>query len=232
MPGGGVNSAQRPSNSVVKPAVRPGILRARHRVAGTKCTPAGTSGPTSRITDCLVEPTSVSIAPGARCGAIAAASVRERAHRGAQHHAIGAGDRARRIALDPIGEAQFADPVQRLLRPRGHHHLRRQITALAGDARDGTADQPDADQRQPLEQRSLRPGLQACGPDMNSVSASMTMLDLLGGADGDAQAVRQAVAADRASDDAARAQERVRGLGARLGGRSRQAQNCPRSATP
>src|SRR5579863_1576998 len=73
VPGGGVSSAHLPSNSVVNPASGPEYSVPATGCAGTKCTPAGTSGPTSRITDCLVDPTSVSTAPAARCGAIAAA---------------------------------------------------------------------------------------------------------------------------------------------------------------
>ena len=73
VPGGGVTNAQRPSNSSAKPASGPEYSVPAIGWAGTKCTPSGTSGPTSRITDCLVEPTSVRIAPGARHGAMRAA---------------------------------------------------------------------------------------------------------------------------------------------------------------
>ena len=61
----------------MKPASGPEYSVPASGWAGTKCTPSGTSGPTSRITDCLVEPTSVTIAPGARCGAIAARDLRD-----------------------------------------------------------------------------------------------------------------------------------------------------------
>jgi hypothetical protein len=84
--------------------------------------------------------------------------VREGAYRGTQHYAIGTGDGAAWIALDPIREAKFPDAVEGFPRPRGNDHLRRQITALLGDARDGAADQADADQRQPLEQGPLGQG--------------------------------------------------------------------------
>ena len=64
--GGGVSSVQRPWNSVVKPESGPEYSVPANGCAGTKCTPAGTNGPTSRITDCLVDPTSVSTAPGCK----------------------------------------------------------------------------------------------------------------------------------------------------------------------
>src|SRR4051812_17222088 len=69
----GVSNVQRPSNNSTNPASGPECSVPAIGCAGTKCTPAGTSGPTSRITDCLVDPTSVSTAPGARCGAMRAA---------------------------------------------------------------------------------------------------------------------------------------------------------------
>src|SRR5580698_4015040 len=73
VPGGGVSSAQRPSNNEVNPESGPEYSVPATGWAGTKCTPTGTSGPTSRITDCLVDPTSVKMQPGAKCGAIASA---------------------------------------------------------------------------------------------------------------------------------------------------------------
>ena len=108
VPGGGVSSVQRPWNNVVKPASGPEYSVPATGCAGTKCTPAGTSGPTSRITDCLVEPTSVSTAPGARCGAMRVGEVGEGADRRAQHHAVGALHRARGVELDAVGEAELA----------------------------------------------------------------------------------------------------------------------------
>src|SRR5579872_4389627 len=74
VPGSGVTSAHLPWNSVVNPASGPEYSVPATGCAGTKCTPAGTRGPTSRITDCFVDPTSVRIGPGARWGAIAEAS--------------------------------------------------------------------------------------------------------------------------------------------------------------
>ena len=79
--------------------------------------------------------------------------VGEGPHRRAQHHAVGARDRARRVRLDPVGEAQLPHPLQRLRGARVHHHLGREVAALARDAGDGAADQADADQRQAPEQR-------------------------------------------------------------------------------
>ena len=56
--------------------------------------------------------------------------------------------------------------------------------------------------------------------------------DFLGGADGDAQAMRQPVAADLADDDAAGAQERIGRIGFLRRRRNRPARNSPRSARP
>ena len=84
--------------------------------------------------------------------------VGEGTHRGAQHHAVGAGDGAGGIGLDPVGEAELPDPIQGFLGPRGDDHLGGQVAALAGDARDGAADQADADQRQALENRFRHAG--------------------------------------------------------------------------
>src|ERR1019366_247378 len=70
VPGGGVNSVQRPWNRVVKPESGPECSVPAKGCAGTKCTSSGTNGPTSRMTDCLVEPTSVSTVPGAKAGPI------------------------------------------------------------------------------------------------------------------------------------------------------------------
>jgi hypothetical protein len=39
-----------------------------------KCTPSGICGATAAITACLTEPTSVTVAPGARCGPISRAT--------------------------------------------------------------------------------------------------------------------------------------------------------------
>jgi hypothetical protein len=58
-----------------------------------------------------------------------------------------------RVRFDPVGEAQFLHPLQCFRGARGHHHLGRQVSPLARDAGDGAADQADADQREPPEQR-------------------------------------------------------------------------------
>ena len=109
----------------MKPASGPEYSVPAIGCAGTKCTPAGTSGPTSRITDCLVEPTSVSDRARRQMRRDRRGEVGERADRRAQHHAVGALDRPAGIELDPIGEAQLAHPVQRLLRARVDHDLGR-----------------------------------------------------------------------------------------------------------
>ncbi len=72
-PGNGVTSAHRPWNSALNPASGPEYSVPASGCPGTKCTCSGSSGPTSRMTDTLVLPVSVTIAPGAKCGAISAA---------------------------------------------------------------------------------------------------------------------------------------------------------------
>ena len=72
-PGTGVSSAHRPSNSVENPESGPEYSVPAIGCPGTNRTLGGRSGPTSRITDILVLPTSVTIAPAANTGAIAAA---------------------------------------------------------------------------------------------------------------------------------------------------------------
>ena len=107
------------------------------------------------------------MAPGARCGAIAAA-ISANAPTGAHSITQSAPSTARAgVRLHAVGETQFAHPVQRLLRARVHHDLAGEVATLAGDAGDRAADQPDTDQRQPVEQ----PAQPCCR--MNSVSASI-----------------------------------------------------------
>ena len=80
-------------------------------------------------------------------------NVGERTHRGAEHDAVGTFHGARGVRLHPVGEAQFAHPVERLRGPCVHHDLAGEVAAFASDARDGAADQADPDQRQAFEQR-------------------------------------------------------------------------------
>src|SRR5919197_858046 len=71
---GGVRMHQRSTNSSAKPASGPEFSVPATGWAGTKCTPAGMCGDMSRTIMPFTEPTSETIVPGARCGAISAAT--------------------------------------------------------------------------------------------------------------------------------------------------------------
>ena len=73
-PSGGTISVQRLSNSEAKPASGPECSVPAIGWVGTKCTPSGTCGPTASTTAALTEPTSITVAPGFRCGAMASAT--------------------------------------------------------------------------------------------------------------------------------------------------------------
>ena len=75
VPAGGVRMHQRPSNNAAKPAAGPDRSVPAMGWPGTKWTPSGTCGAMAAITDALVEPTSVRIAPGSRADAISRATV-------------------------------------------------------------------------------------------------------------------------------------------------------------
>ena len=105
--GSGVSSAHRPSNSVENPESGPEYYVPAIGWPGTNCTPAGSSGPTSRITDILVLPVSVTIAPGFSAGAIAAAI----------EHRLG------HIRLDPVRDPQRPHPIEHGRAPVGRHQL-------------------------------------------------------------------------------------------------------------
>ena len=72
---------------------------------------------------------------------------------GAEHDAVGALDGLGRVQFDVVGETELHHPVQRCLGAGVDDDLRRDVAALAGDARDRGTDQPDAEKREPLENR-------------------------------------------------------------------------------
>ncbi len=74
VPGSGVKMHQRFSNRSAKPASGPDFSVPASGWPGMKCTPAGTCGCICAMTDALVEPTSVRIAPGFSAGAISSAT--------------------------------------------------------------------------------------------------------------------------------------------------------------
>ena len=74
VPGGGVIRNQRPSNSVSKPASGPVFSVPAIGWPGTKWTPSGKCGVTESSAAPLTEPTSETMAPGDRLGAMARAT--------------------------------------------------------------------------------------------------------------------------------------------------------------
>src|SRR5450631_4490827 len=73
VPSGGVNMLHRLRKSVENPASGPDCSVPATGCAGTKCTVAGRYGATALMIETLTEPTSDTIAPGSRYGAISRA---------------------------------------------------------------------------------------------------------------------------------------------------------------
>ena len=74
VPGVGVSTHHRLRKSSAKPASGPEFSVPAMGWPGTKWTPSGRCGSTTRITDVFTDPTSVTTAPGRSAGAIAAAT--------------------------------------------------------------------------------------------------------------------------------------------------------------
>ena len=106
----------------------------------------------SRMTAPLTEPTSDTVAPGARCGPISSRDRAAGADRNADDDEIGAGDRGG-VGLDHlVGQAELGDAPARRRRTRARDDLAHGALR-ARRPRDRRADQADADQRQAVEQR-------------------------------------------------------------------------------
>ena len=113
-PSGGVRMHQRLTNSSAKPASGPEYSVPATGCAGTKCTLFGRCGAMSRTTAPLTEPTSETMAPGARCGADLRRHRAAGADRNADDDEIGAFDRGG-IALDHlIGQPELGHAPARL----------------------------------------------------------------------------------------------------------------------
>ena len=143
---------QRLTNNSAKPASGPEYSVPATGCAGTKCTVFGRCGAMSRTIAPLTEPTSETMAPGAKMRADLLGHRATGADRNADDDEIGAFDRGGVGFNHLIGEAELGHALARLRRTRGgddraHGALR------AGGARDRGADQSDADQRQAVEQR-------------------------------------------------------------------------------
>ena len=178
--------------------------------------PAGRCGAIAAITAPLTEPTSETIAPGLRCGAI---SARHRAV-GADRHAKDDEIGARAPPPASVGDDLVAEP-ERLGASRAHRRIgvgrRRSSRATLRAA--PRARSTSRSGRRPMIASRSKSGASSGAPRrvssrrpplMNSASAATTPSVRLFGADRQAQAIGQAVAGDRAQDEAARAQERRR----------------------
>src|SRR5690348_3030719 len=204
VPGGGVSSAQRPWKSVVKPESGPEYSVPATGWAGTKCTPAGTSGPMSRITDCLVDPTSVRTAPGSKCGAIAIAM------------SANAPTGAHSITPSAPCTAQPASVSIRSAKPSSR--TRASVWAVRAVTTTSPARSPRSLAMRATElpispmpisasRRNTGSGIHKLGQGGNDD------LHLFGGADSDTQAMGQPIATNRTRDRPPRAHVFVRRLG-------------------
>ena len=213
-----------------EPGIRPGIFGARQRVGRHEMHALRHQRPDIADHRLLGGPHIGQDAPRRQMRRDRLRPARIGAHRRAQHDAVGPLDRPRRVELHPIGDAEFAAPgpaspaCARWPRPR-----RRCPPRSRGDARDRAADQPDAEQREPAEQRLSH---RAWPRHEGRPAASATSGAFLAGADGDAQAVRQAIAADAAHDDAARRAGTHPPRRRAPRWRNRRGRNCPRWARP
>ena len=143
---------QRLTNNSAKPASGPEYSVPATGCAGTKCTFFGRCGPMSRMIEPLTEPTSETVAPGAKMRADLLGDRAAGADRNADDDQIGAFDRGGIAFHHLIGEAELGHALARGSRTRRRHD-RTHGALRAGGARDRGADQPDADQRQAVIQR-------------------------------------------------------------------------------
>ena len=104
---------QRLTNSSAKPASGPEYSVPATGWAGTKCTFFGRCGPMSRTMEPLTEPTSDTVASGARCGPIALADRAAGADRNADDDEIGAFDRGGIGFHHLIGQPELGHPLAR-----------------------------------------------------------------------------------------------------------------------
>ena len=137
-------------NSSAKPESGPECSVPATGCAGTKCTPAGRCGAMSRTTAPLTEPTSETIAPGLRCGAISLGDRAAGADRDAEDHEIGILHGIDVGFHHAVDDAEFAHPRAGPGRTRGGDDFSRQALRACG-ARDRAADQAEADQRDAFE---------------------------------------------------------------------------------
>ena len=105
---------------------------------------------TSRIADCLVEPTSVTMVPAASPGADRLGDRPVGAERCRQHHQVGARGRRSGIGADAVGEAERRGLGEGGLAAGADGDVAGEALA-PHDAGERRANQPDADQCDTVE---------------------------------------------------------------------------------
>src|SRR3984957_9646991 len=207
VPGGGVSNVQRPWNSVVKPESGPEYSVPANGCAGTKCTPAGTKGPTSRITDCLVEPTSVNTAPGSKTLPIRAA-MSAKAPTGAHSMTASAPSTARAGSSSTRSAKPSSTTRSNVFRVRALT----MISAARSPRSFAIRATQDPISPTPNSARRRKIG-SATGNLLHEIRQTLDHhAAFFGRANGDAQAVRKAVRTDLPHDQSSLAQEHVRRL--------------------
>ena len=141
---------QRLMNSSAKAGIRTGCSVPATGCAGTKWTPAARCGAMSRTTAPLTEPTSETIAPAARKGAISCGDRAAGADGNAEDDEVGVLHRFLVGLHHAIDDAEFGDRARDFSRARGGDDLAGQSLQPCA-ARDRAADQAEADQRDTFE---------------------------------------------------------------------------------
>ena len=169
---------QRLRNSVANPASGPDCSVPATGWAGTRCTPAGRCGSSAAITAPLTEPTSETIAPRL-----------QRRRDFARERFVGADGRAENDEIRAQPPPRAAEAVISSPSPSARRAIQRRRRAVRDRdplrdvlaprrARDRGADEADADDREPLEQRlgerGPEPVRHGRPPFMNSASAATT----------------------------------------------------------
>ena len=220
-----------------KAGVGAGMLGAGDRMAGMKWTPAGRCGCTCAITAPFTEPTSETMAPGLRPGAICLGHRAAGADRHAEDDEIGVPHGlGRGSVVDLVGDAELAHPrAHRLASVDGDDRARRGCVAARrarSTSRSGRGRRGRCARRAAFSARTELSGM---------VRASMKSRERrdhepvrLLGADGQAQGVRQAIGIDARAGSSPRARGSV-GVAApscpRPAGNG-SAGSCRRSASP
>ena len=178
----------------------------------------GQRGFSAAITAPLTDPTSDTIVPGLQRRRDGPSDRLIGANRHAKNDAIGLAHSAGKIVGDDVAKPQRLRPLQDRDRMVGKDDAPRGVAAARGQG-DRGADQPDADDRQFVEDRlgERRPSRSITfAPHEFGERGHHAPVGLLA-ADREPQRVRKPVGRDRPEDEAARAQEGVRIRGGAAG---------------